>query len=153
MRQSVGLFSKYLPKMSLADQFGIDREGAILSEGNLALDPLKLASGLLRKAAERGTRLYTPVEAIAIRDSKDEVVVSTRQGPAITAGHVVLATGYELVELVPSERHRIISTWAIATRPQRRKLWPQEAMVWEASDPYLYIRTTADGRVILWRGG
>jgi glycine/D-amino acid oxidase-like deaminating enzyme len=36
----------------------------------------------------------------------------------------------------------------IATRAQRRKLWPSECMIWEASDPYLYLRTTADGRVI-----
>ncbi|RVC16783.1 FAD-binding oxidoreductase, partial [Mesorhizobium sp. M7A.F.Ca.AU.002.02.1.1] len=66
----------------------------------------------------------------------------------ITARHVVLATGYELVEIVPAAAHRIISTWAIATCPQPRKLWPDAAFIWEASAPYLYMRTTIDGRVI-----
>lgn len=42
----------------------------------------------------------------------------------------------------------MISTYALATRPQPRKLWPRQAFVWEASDPYLYMRTTDDGRVI-----
>jgi glycine/D-amino acid oxidase-like deaminating enzyme len=36
----------------------------------------------------------------------------------------------------------------IATRPQPRALWPGGALVWEASYPYLYLRTTPDGRVI-----
>jgi glycine/D-amino acid oxidase-like deaminating enzyme len=42
----------------------------------------------------------------------------------------------------------VISPYAIATKPQPTKLWPTQAFVWEASDPYLYIRTTPDGRVI-----
>ena len=60
----------------------------------------------------------------------------------------MLATGYELMDMVPTASHSIISTWAIATRPQTRALWPDEAFIWEASDPYLYMRATADGRVI-----
>ena len=43
---------------------------------------------------------------------------------------------------------QIASTWAIATVPQPRRLWPGECMIWEAADPYLYVRTTPDGRVI-----
>ncbi|MGO4843538.1 FAD-dependent oxidoreductase, partial [Rhizobiaceae sp. 2RAB30] len=71
MRQSIGLFSKYLPSKDLADQFGIDRDGAILSDGSLVLDPVKLSRGLLLRAVERGVRLYAPVEAVAIKDDRD----------------------------------------------------------------------------------
>ena len=31
---------------------------------------------------------------------------------------------------------------------QRDQLWPDRQIVWEASDPYLYLRTTADNRII-----
>jgi glycine/D-amino acid oxidase-like deaminating enzyme len=41
-----------------------------------------------------------------------------------------------------------VSTWAIATPPQPRRIWPGRALIWEASEPYLYLRATADGRVI-----
>ena len=61
---------------------------------------------------------------------------------------MVLATGYELTDIVPRDGHEVISTWAIATAPQKSKLWPQEAFIWEASDPYLYMRTLPDGRVV-----
>jgi glycine/D-amino acid oxidase-like deaminating enzyme len=49
---------------------------------------------------------------------------------------------------VPATGHKILSTWAIATRLQPHALWPQRALIWEASEPYLYLRTTTDGRVV-----
>ncbi|TPM36896.1 FAD-binding oxidoreductase [Mesorhizobium sp. B2-3-4] len=147
-RRQAGIAATYLTPQPLAEAFGIDRGGAILSHGNIALDPRKLTAGLLRKALGGKARFYAPVEATAIKDGVDEVIVATRDGPTITARHVVLATGYELADIVPAAAHRIISTWAIATRPQPRKLWPCAAFIWEASDPYLYARATADGRVI-----
>ncbi|HEY5818281.1 MAG TPA: FAD-dependent oxidoreductase [Mesorhizobium sp.] len=148
LRRRAGLHARYLTHSELAEQFGIDRDGAIQSHDNLSLDPRKLTAGLLLKAAERKARFYAPVEATSFEDGKDDVVVQTREGPTITAGHVVLATGYELSDRVPASTHQVISTWAIATKPQPRAIWPQAALIWEASDPYLYMRATADGRVI-----
>lgn len=147
-RREVGLSTSCLSRSELADRFGIGRDGAILSHGNLALDPRKLTAGLLQAAIGRGVRCYAPVEGTAFRHGRDAVEVATRQGPTITARHVVLATGYELVSPMPAGGHRVISTWAIATRPQKQSLWPAECFIWEASDPYLYIRATSDGRVI-----
>ncbi|TPN86541.1 FAD-binding oxidoreductase [Mesorhizobium sp. CU2] len=147
-RKHAGIGASYLPREMLRAEFGIDRAGAILSQDNLALDPRKLTSGLLLQALQRKARCYAPAEARAIEDDRSGVTVATSQGPAIRARHLVLTTGYELLDCVPAQAHSIISTWAIATPPQPRKIWPRAAMVWEASDPYLYFRTTADGRVI-----
>ena len=147
-RRAAGLYADYLDAARLRADYGLDRDAAIVSHDNLALEPRKLTSGLLRAAAARGARLHAPVEATRLAHSATGVEVETAGGPVIRAGHVVLATGYELTAPVPVEGHRIISTWAIATRPQPRSLWPRQAMIWEASDPYLYLRTTHDGRVI-----
>ena len=49
---------------------------------------------------------------------------------------------------IPRKGNTIISTWAIATKPQPRKIWPTGCIIWEAADPYLYIRTTPAGHVI-----
>ena len=147
-RRGAGLGATYLTRRALLAGFGIARAGAILSHGNLALDPRRLAAGLLLRALGRKARLYAKVEAAGLSHGRDAVTVTTKNGPIITARHVVLATGYELMDGVPADRHQVISTWAMATRPQKRALWPGEAHVWEASDPYLYMRTTPDGRVI-----
>ncbi len=51
-------------------------------------------------------------------------------------------------KVVRAKTHRIFSTWAIATRPQPRALWPTHCFIWEAADPYLYMRVSPDHRVI-----
>ncbi|MGQ2908952.1 MAG: NAD(P)/FAD-dependent oxidoreductase [Aliihoeflea sp.] len=147
-RTDAGLLSRYLTAKPLKDEFGLDRDGAIHSHDNLALDPRKLTAGLLNTACSRGARLYADVEATAFGHTKDGVEVATAAGPVISASHVVLCTGYELMPFVPADNHQVISTWAIATKPQKQNLWPQEAFIWEASDPYLYMRATKDGRVV-----
>lgn len=147
-RRAAGLHATWLDRAELRARFGIERAAALISPDNLALDPKKLAAGLLRDAASRGAKLYAPAEAARFELSGSRVLVGTEAGPVIDAAAVVLATGYELADIVPAVPHRIISTWAIATKPQPRRLWPQEAFIWEASDPYLYIRATSDGRII-----
>lgn len=147
-RRGAGIYADWLDGAALRERYGIARTGAIESHGNLALDPRKLTAGMLLAAKARGARLHAPVEAVAFQHSAEGVEVATAAGPVIRAGHVVLATGYELTAPVRVEGHRVISTFAIATRPQPRRIWPGAAMIWEASDPYLYLRATDDGRVI-----
>lgn len=147
-RRAAGIDARFLDAAALADAYGLRRAGAIESAGNLALDPRRLTAGMLLAAKARGARLLAPVEATEFRHAADGVTVATAGGPVIEAAHVVLATGYELADPVPADGHKVISTWAIATRPQRRAIWPHAALIWEASDPYLYLRATHDGRVI-----
>jgi glycine/D-amino acid oxidase-like deaminating enzyme len=148
-RAAAGLSARYLTAGQLAERFGIDRAGAILSRDNLALDPVKLTIGLLDRSLERGARIYAPEEATEFTHAPDGVTVTTKSGHTISASQVVLATGYELVDMVKQDRHQIISTWAIATgRQTGSALVPGNPLIWEASDPYLYLRTTHDGRII-----
>jgi len=74
--------------------------------------------------------------------------VTTADGAVVTTRFVVVATGYEVPEVVPQRGHAVASTWAMATRAQPRALRPDRSLVWEAPPPYLYVRTTDDGRVI-----
>lgn len=147
-RRLAGIHATYLAPAPLKHRFGMARDGAILSHGNLALDPRKLTAGLLLKAMERKARLYAPVEAVSFTENKSGVMVETRDGPTIAARFAVLATGYELMDKVPATGHSVISTWAIATAPRKQFPWKDLPLVWEASDPYLYLRASADGRII-----
>ncbi len=100
------------------------------------------------KAFARKARLYAPVEAVSFAETRDGVTIATREGPVISAGFAILATGYELMDTVPTAGHSIVSTYAIATAPQARFAWKDLPLVWEASEPYLNLRASADGRII-----
>jgi glycine/D-amino acid oxidase-like deaminating enzyme len=148
LRESAGLPSTYFSRAALARRFGLKRAAAIVSDGNLVLDPLALTAAVLRAAAARRTRFFASTEIKDVHATSRRVVARTDTGHEIEADTLVFCTGYERAKLVPAQDTRVCSTWAIATRPQPKRLWPEECLIWEASDPYLYIRTTADGRVI-----
>src|ERR1700744_5172316 len=68
----------------------------------------------------------------------------------IEARHAVFCTGYELLKGLPTKGTKITSSWAIATRPHAHyPAWLDETLVWEAATPYLYMRTTPDGRLVI----
>lgn len=147
-RRHAGLESTYLDAAALKHRFGIERDAALLGYDNLAVDPRALASGFLRAALARGTTIASPVEITDLDAKARSVVARVAGGHSIRCRHVVFASGYELPFGKEPKGHQAISTWAIATVPQPSRLWPEECFIWEASDPYLYLRTTDDGRVI-----
>jgi glycine/D-amino acid oxidase-like deaminating enzyme len=147
-RQHIGLASEYLDRATLRHHFGISRPAALLNHGNAEANPVELAAGYLRRAIEAGARFHAPHEVADIECQRRGTTLHMSEGIEVHARHVIFCTGYELAKIVPAAGHKIASTWAMATRPQPRAIWPQKALIWEASDPYLYLRATADGRVI-----
>jgi len=147
-RQRLGLPSEFLARKALRRHFEVDRSAAILSHGNAEADPVALAAGFMNWALRRGARFHAPHEVTDIHVSRAGIALMTHGGVEVNARRVVLCTGYEFPKIVPAQGNRIISTWAIATHPQPHRIWPQRALIWEASNPYLYLRTTQDDRVI-----
>ena len=147
-RRCAGFEVTLLEPPEVERRVGIKGRTAILSYDQLAADPRRLATDFLRAAVSRGTRIVSPADITTVAPSSDEVIAGTSAGPAIRARHLVFATGYEVPAGVPRAGHATASTWAIATRCQPRNLWPGRCMIWEASDPYLYVRTALDGRVV-----
>ncbi|MGE0714869.1 MAG: NAD(P)/FAD-dependent oxidoreductase [Alphaproteobacteria bacterium] len=148
-RAAAGVPGDFLDAAALADDFGIERTGAILSDGSAAADPVRLAAGLLRRAASAGVRVCSPVEIVDIAETSRGVTLMAADGARIEAARAVFCTGYEVPKAVPRSGHRIKSTWAIASAPGVvAPAWLADHLVWEAADPYLYLRLTADGRIV-----
>ena len=149
MRQSIGLPTILLGRADLHGLAGIDREAALYSQGAAEVNPVQLTDGLLTIAQRRGCRLLAPVQIADVQPSSGGVMLASDDGMEIAARALVFATGYELAHGVPTEGHKRTSTWAFATKAQPGAVWPNRELIWEAADPYLYIRTTLDGRVIV----
>lgn len=149
-RAQIGLDSRYLDAPTLRERFGVERTGAILSSGSASGDPARLAAGLLRRAEARGARVWSPVEALEAVSDPDGVTLLTDTGHAVRAKSVVFCCGYEFPKGVPTPGAKIISTWAMASKPRQPcPAWLRDMLVWEASDPYLYLRMAGDGRLIV----
>ena len=139
----------FVDAAELRERFGIDRTGAILSSGSVQANPMQLAAGLFRRAAAKGVRICSPVAVKAIAADASGVTLTTDDGVEIAARHVVFCTGYEVLKPIPDSDHTIKSTWAFASAPNTQApRWLDRHLVWEASDPYLYLRRTRDGRIV-----
>lgn len=147
-RRRAGFEVSFLKPAQVLENYGIHGRSAIVGRDNYMADPRLLAAGYLNCAIAKGARLYAPVEVTDIEPSKAGVTVQTADGVEIGCTSLVIATGYENLKGIPRKWNKIISTWVIATRAQPRKIWPTGCIIWEAADPYLYIRTTPKGHVI-----
>lgn len=148
-RHRIGLPSEFIDGATLAERFAIDRTGAIFSNGAAELNPVQLTAGCLRAAQRYGVRIYAPQDVVKVDATKKGVQLETADQGTLKARRVIFATGYEVAEGVPKGEYDIVSSWAIATAPlPREKLWPTQCLIWEAADPYLYLRTTVDNRIV-----
>lgn len=147
-RSRIGFEVETLNPKQLWERYRIHRTAALRSGGNFTAHPVHLAAGFLRQATARKARIFTPVEIVDVEAKPRSVISTTANGQEIRSRHVVFATGYELPKQISMKSHSIASTYAIATAPQVNHLWNSECLIWEASEPYLYLRTTPDGRVI-----
>jgi glycine/D-amino acid oxidase-like deaminating enzyme len=147
-RREAGFETTHLDREQVRKRFGIKNRTALMSYDNMEADPRRLAAGFLREAIRLGAHLYSPYEIASATTSSVGVTLETTEGRTLKAKSVVFASGYEWVKGIPKKGHSIASTWAIATKPQLRRLWPERCFIWEASDPYLYMRISPDNRVI-----
>jgi glycine/D-amino acid oxidase-like deaminating enzyme len=148
-RQKLGLRSNYLGRTSLLELSGLQKSGAIHTKGNAEANPVKLVAGLWRNFLRRGGQMRANTEIIAFDQTRTVVRLETEEGQRVHAKHAVFCTGYELLKGVQPKGYKIISTWVLATKPQSKQLWKGQSLIWEAAYPYLYLRTTADGRIIV----
>jgi glycine/D-amino acid oxidase-like deaminating enzyme len=148
LRQSAGLETVFLTRAALNDRFGIARSAALLGLRQSHHQSARRGGGAIVSRGEGGRAASAPVDIVKLEKRKSHVEAVSRAGYGIRCKRLIFASGYEFPEIVPAKGHRITTTWAFATKPQRRRLWPEECLIWEASKPYLYMRTTPDGRVL-----
>ena len=149
-RRSMGFACEWIEASELLRRYGCRRPGAILSELGAALDPVRFTQFLVPACESRGVRVFarSPVEAIHPRG--EGLRLSIRGGPVIDAAHVVVAAGFESLAFLPHKVADINNTYALATEPlQDRGRIESLPLTWETARPYLYLRGTPDGRLIV----
>lgn len=147
-RKAADLPSRYLGPEAVWAEFGLV-SAALASADAFQVDPVALTLGLLETAQARGAILTFPIDVAAIDETGDGARLILDDGHTVQAGAVVLASGYELAPRFAPPGARLGSSYAIATSPGQTPSWREGAMIWQSSDPYLYARSTADGRIIV----
>lgn len=151
LRVKHGFDASWLEPEDVRERFGFTAPCAILSAVAARLDPYRMASRLLQRVVKSGGQVFdrTAIESIELNDRS--VTLRTSEGVQIRANHVVIAAGYAAQKWLKKSVAKNRSSYAYITDPiDISALGPlASTMIWESARPYLYMRSTGDGRLLV----
>ncbi|MDY4339870.1 FAD-dependent oxidoreductase [Xanthomonas sp. LF07-6] len=150
VRARHGLDVEWLDAQTLDTDYGLQAHGAILSHQAARVDPYRLTYRLLGRAFRRGVGVYDRTRIARIVVTGRGVTLHTDQGAQVRAGHVVMAAGYANQHWLDQRVARNRSSYAFVSDPlEPSVLGPlRDTMIWESARPYLYLRSTGNGRIV-----
>ncbi|AOM76704.1 NAD(P)/FAD-dependent oxidoreductase [Pedobacter steynii] len=149
-RKRAGFKVQWLEKKEIKQKYGLLTEGGILSSDGGSVDAFCLAHDLLHYNTKRGLRVFDKTELKKVKYEKDKVLAEIATGAVITAGKIVYCTGYETQVMLPERIVNLKSTYAMVS--EKNEALPasiSDTLFWNTDAPYLYMRTTADGRLLV----
>lgn len=151
-RKAAGFKVRYLEEKEVRKEFGIDSPGAILSDQGAQTNAYMLTHKLLQHKYVKGktNEIFDRSPVTNIKHNKDSVVLTTETGYTIKAKKLIYATGYEVVNFIDKKIVHLMSTYAVVSEQyNERKFWKDDVLIWNTTNPYLYMRTTPDNRVLV----
>jgi glycine/D-amino acid oxidase-like deaminating enzyme len=149
-RRGIGLALDWIDPDTLWRDYGVRAPGALLSQQAARVDPYRMTYRLLMAAQRAGAAVHDRTTVVDVSPASRGVVLRTEDGMQVRAGHVVVAAGYAGQQWLRQCVARNRSSYAFVTDPLRDEEAGalRHTMMWETARPYLYLRGTADGRVI-----
>ncbi len=149
-RLKAGFEVQWLDKKQIQSDYGLKSEGGILSADGASVDAFRLAHELLAHNCKNGLQVFDKTELKKVKYLKDEVLLETHTNAKIRAKKIIYCTGYESTQVIPEKIVKLKSTYAIVSeRMADIPVSVNNTLFWDTDDPYLYMRSTADGRLLV----
>ena len=133
------------------NQFSFDlKAGVYCNDGGAQFDPYKYTHQLLDVCYEKGVRIYENTEVVKVDYENSGVIVETSYGHKVNGKIVIVATGYNTELFTKRNFGTKTTTYNIATKPIADfSGWHNRVLIRDNDDPYNYLRTTQDNRIII----
>lgn len=141
-----GMSVSYLTEEEALRMYRVKCPCALLTEGDADMDPVAFIRGVTKHNLKEGVTIYPNTEIDL--DSVKENTIRTFTGHTISFRYCIFATGYAKKYNLVRDMISISRTYVLVSTPLKHEPWPEEVMIWETKDPYLYLRTSKDRRII-----
>ena len=148
-RCEAGFGVEWLEESALHERFGLVAPTAILSRPAAQVDPYRFAHRLFEKSCARGLRVFDRCEMLEWKPDAGALEIRVATGARVRARWLVVAAGYESQSLLPRRVAKNRSSYAFISEPLQLPTEFARCIGWETARPYLYWRTTDDGRLIV----
>lgn len=139
----------YWGRNEMAKKMPFSKHGALVTFDDAEINPLKFVHGILTRLEELGVHLFPYTEVLDVFEDNDTLDIRT-SGQSFLAKHIVYTTGYETTPVGERMGADINRSYAFVSNPiPEFSDWYEQALIWETKRPYLYIRSTVEGRLIV----
>ncbi|WP_278353908.1 NAD(P)/FAD-dependent oxidoreductase [Chryseobacterium gleum] len=150
-RKNAGFEVKWLSEDQILEQFGFENTyGGILSKQGASIDAFQFAHELFQHNVKKGLKIFDKTEMVEVEEYKGFNLVTVDSGYQIKAKKIIYCIGYESKNLLKENFVTLKSTYAVVSEIDKSKFKNiTSTLVWNTDDPYLYMRTTDDGRLLM----
>lgn len=150
-RKKHGFNVQFLSASDVLNKYGITAPAAILSKDGAQTDAYMFTHALHQFNLKKGLVVYDRTPIVKIRHEKSNVQLVAENGYALKCKKLVYATGYEVVQYIDKPIVKLHSTYATVSESlsAARPFWKNDVLIWNTADPYLYLRTTKDNRILI----
>lgn len=151
LRRKHGFAVHWRDAAGVRADYGFNAPGAILSDLAARMDPYRMTYRLLARLQRRGGQVFDRTHITTLEATTRQVQARSSDGMRIRCKHVVMAAGYASQHWLDQRVARNRSSYAFVTDPlPDAALGPlRSTMLWETAHPYLYLRSTADKRLLV----
>lgn len=148
-RKKHGFAVTWLSSEEIKERFKMESFPGILSKEGASIDAFQFAHELFRVNSRRGLRVYdqTSIQKITYGD---RVSIKTKNGYRVECKRVIFCTGFEALSMF-REKYADIQTTFACVCEQDINLYDElkDIIIWDTGDPYIYMRTTDDKRLLV----
>lgn len=149
-RKKAGFDVRYLDENEIQQEFNFSSPGAILSHHGAQTNAYAFTHRLLQHKKDKDLNIFDRTTITKINHHKKGVQLETEQGFILKAKKLIYATGYEVTHFIDKKIVDLQSTYAVISEQYEAKnFWKDNVLMWNTANPYLYMRTTPDGRILV----
>lgn len=143
---------KWLNPEQIQEKYHLhNTHGGIISNVGASVDAFHLAHELLAYNHKKGLRIFDKTNLVNITSTSRSVTATTDKGFTIKAKKVIYCNGFESTEIIKEKFVDLLSTYAIVSEQMEAKQLEKlnKLLIWNTADPYIYLRTTDDNRILI----
>lgn len=151
-RYQAGFSVQWKSAEQLLDLYGIESTGGgILSDQGASLDAFCLTHDIIHFHSKKGLAVYDKTNLTDFEYGPNFVNARTEYGDTIRAQKVIFCNGFESTEMIKEKFVKLISTYAVVSERLNQSIHPylNDILIWNTAEPYLYVRTTDDHRLLV----
>ncbi len=150
-RKRHGFPVTWLETGEIMEDYGLDGQyGGILSKQGGNIDAFRFVHDLLAYNHRKGLKVFDKTDIDTTICKKNGVMMTSKTGYQIKTKKLIYCNGFESTEIIKDKFVHLLSTYAmVGERSEGYQKKIGDTLFWNTADPYVYMRTTDDNRLLI----